>query len=45
MSGWTGRSKPPGLATMIRVAEALGKPVELSDGKPRIAPGEEDHPS
>ena len=26
---------------MIRVAEALGQPIEFSDGKPR----EEDHPS
>ena len=38
-----GKIKAPRLTTMIRVAEALGKSIELSDGKPRIAPGEEDH--
>ena len=36
-----GKIKAPRLATMIRVAEALGQPIEFSDGKPR----EEDHPS
>jgi len=39
-----GKIKAPRLATMIRVAEALGKPIELSD-EPRIALGEADHPS
>ena len=30
-----GKIKAPRLATMIRVAEALGKPIEFNDGKPR----------
>ena len=38
-----GKINAPRLATMIRVAQALGKPIEFSDGKPRIARGEEDH--
>ena len=39
-----GKIKAPRLATMVRVAEALGQPIEFSDGKPRIAP-EQDHSS
>jgi transcriptional regulator with XRE-family HTH domain len=35
-----GKAKAPRLRTMIRVAEALGKPIERIDGMPRIAPGE-----
>ena len=38
-----GQIKAPRLATMIRVAEALGKPIEFRVGKPRIARGGADH--